>query len=61
MMAETGSAILLDRRTDEPAALKIWETVADPVNRLDIGKIEPSKHEPKNKTITLADKWLKKE
>ena len=24
---------------------------------LDIGKIEPSKHEPKNKTITLIDKW----
>ncbi len=24
---------------------------------LDIGKIEPSKHEPKNKTITLTDKW----
>jgi hypothetical protein len=24
---------------------------------VDIGKIEPSKHEPKNKTITLADKW----
>jgi DNA helicase HerA-like ATPase len=24
---------------------------------LDIGKIEPPKHEPKNKTITLTDKW----
>lgn len=24
---------------------------------IDIGKIEPSKHEPKNKTITLTDKW----
>jgi len=24
---------------------------------VDIGKIEPKKHEPKNKTITLADKW----
>ncbi|MHB8256612.1 MAG: ATP-binding protein [Acidiferrobacterales bacterium] len=24
---------------------------------LDIGKIEPTKHEPKNKTITLNDKW----
>jgi len=24
---------------------------------IDIGKIEPSKHEPKNKTITLIDKW----
>lgn len=24
---------------------------------VDIGKIEPSKHEPKNKTITLVDKW----
>lgn len=24
---------------------------------LDIGKIEPKKHEPKNKTITLTDKW----
>jgi len=24
---------------------------------LDIGKIEPCKHEPKNKTITLIDKW----
>ena len=24
---------------------------------LDIGKIEPAKHEPKNKTITLTDKW----
>jgi DNA helicase HerA-like ATPase len=24
---------------------------------IDIGKIEPEKHEPKNKTITLIDKW----
>lgn len=24
---------------------------------LDIGKIEPDKHEPRNKTITLTDKW----
>jgi uncharacterized protein len=24
---------------------------------VDIGKIEPSKHEPRNKTITLTDKW----
>lgn len=24
---------------------------------IDIGKIEPGKHEPKNKTITLTDKW----
>jgi len=24
---------------------------------VDIGKIEPKKHEPKNKTITLVDKW----
>lgn len=24
---------------------------------LDIGRIEPKKHEPKNKTITLTDKW----
>ncbi len=24
---------------------------------LDIGRIEPTKHEPKNKTITLTDKW----
>jgi hypothetical protein len=24
---------------------------------LDIGKIEPSKFEPKNKTLTLVDKW----
>lgn len=24
---------------------------------LDIGKIEPSRHEPRNKTITLTDKW----
>lgn len=24
---------------------------------LDIGKIEPAKHEPRNKTITLTDKW----
>jgi len=24
---------------------------------MDIGKIEPSKHEPKNKTLTLTDKW----
>lgn len=24
---------------------------------VDIGKIEPAKHEPKNKTITLVDKW----
>jgi uncharacterized protein len=24
---------------------------------IDIGKIEPAKHEPKNKTITLTDKW----
>jgi DNA helicase HerA-like ATPase len=24
---------------------------------IDIGKIEPDKHEPKNKTITLTDKW----
>jgi len=25
---------------------------------IDIGRIEPSKHEPKNKTITLTDKWV---
>jgi uncharacterized protein len=24
---------------------------------IDIGRIEPAKHEPKNKTITLTDKW----
>jgi uncharacterized protein len=24
---------------------------------IDIGAIEPAKHEPKNKTITLTDKW----
>jgi hypothetical protein len=24
---------------------------------LDIGRIEPKKHEPRNKTITLTDKW----
>jgi hypothetical protein len=24
---------------------------------IDIGKIEPTKHEPRNKTITLTDKW----
>jgi hypothetical protein len=24
---------------------------------LDIGTIEPKKHEPRNKTITLTDKW----
>ena len=24
---------------------------------VDIGRIEPSKHEPRNKTITLVDKW----
>jgi hypothetical protein len=24
---------------------------------LDVGKIEPKKYEPKNKTITLTDKW----
>ena len=25
---------------------------------VDIGKIEPNKHEPRNKTITLTDKWV---
>jgi hypothetical protein len=25
---------------------------------IDIGKIEPAKHEPKNKTITLTEKWV---